>query len=116
MVASPARGDVAFVEFNRVYVARLPVVTNVVDGPLPPPSVFGAVPARGTLEPHLVGLYGGDFLSWSADGRLLTWVHGPYFYELDVTAALRDCACLIRGRTALGGALADLMRARAVCA
>ena len=133
MVVSPTRAYVAFIEFNRVYLAELPVSASSDAVPTAAPNVLGTKPSLGSLEPRLIGIYGtcqrppppaplasrsresaahtasltrapeglaptservagGDFLTWSADGSVLSWVHGAMHYSIVLELALPACA------------------------
>ena len=58
MVVSPTRAYVAFIEFNRVYLAELPVSASSDAVPTAAPNVLGTKPSLGSLEPRLIGIYG----------------------------------------------------------
>ncbi len=71
MVPSPDGRWIAFKEAHNVWVAPLP-------------DVFGGATVAGTGSGVRVvqfTKYGGDWLDWSPDSRMVTWALGPAFYR-----------------------------------
>ena len=58
MLVSPARTMVGFVEFNRVYIARLPDSVASDSTPSTALNVFATLTSRSDVSAHLVGIYG----------------------------------------------------------
>jgi imidazolonepropionase-like amidohydrolase len=81
IIVSPDTGRVLALQGNNVYSVTLPVVGSET------PTINVSDPSSAPFPVKRLTRIGGDFIGWSADGKLATWSIGASFFRWDPAVA-----------------------------
>jgi Tol biopolymer transport system component len=91
IIISPDTDRVLALQGNNVYVVTLPELGGEI------PSINVSDPTAAPFPVKRLTRIGGDFIGWSADGKLATWSIGASFFRWDLAAA--DSAEKLKARS-----------------
>ena len=81
IIVSPDTGRVLALQGNNVYIVTLPVLGSET------PNINVSDPSSAPFPVKRLTRIGGDFIGWSADGKLATWSIGASFFRWDPAVA-----------------------------